>query len=847
MKNKLASKHQKLILQCYPAGRGVEKRPNASELSYLLYYVSTRRVKLAKVGLFLEKLAKSDVYRGRSGNVAVTLDILKALIQRTPEDLNMFAWHVVAIISNVFSSNDLALCQHAAEVYSVFCSKHDTALFTGDADYVKAFRDLVEQFIAISSNPTGPNALQWRTLGINCAKSTASSAVVSTPSGQFLIGLLIPLVLSTLPVDQTGNVLEELKTQLEYADSQKNSDETSAASKDAESEEKPADKLYLLAFEALRSFFQSIIGFQLRYTTRNIVEYLMKVDHDSNWCTTLIIAATRWTPVQLRFAILQTLVDCFVGLNASDVSSQLDMCRLITSLLNSSVNMAGLAVMDVLRALVSHQHRIIQDASEGRIVGLNQVVDEIKNCIIAITTHIYYADQISDMVTELLSRCHTSTNGFSSRAISYVNLAHASDGSPNGRRYPDANVQGDILKSDLENVKEVIDATYTRQSGLEPTKVPFSAWEGTQGLLNHENPDVRLAYVSALVSYLKRSISENDRNLKIHKTFNVTRSTFGRLVLKAYLKAADPMCTTGDYILLAHLFTEIVQNMGINGIVRILPFSLMLQDLGTSIEHDSSQEYSTEQGTAVSSLFILILSALANQLDSPELQDEADRLAEDRKTYGFWYKVFDYPLEKDIAADYHSKKNVVVQTPDIERAKLTVGLPRDTIAEFVNISEFPKDLMHVLFEDAPLFADSSAGTETNTDSGPTEVVITKARSLKDLAKASNTALHQSHTPTSSSQDRNNGTVKPNSNGTDARREFSPKVSDLKRVASGHLKPSFATKNRSYSMMSASTYSTVEENDNPPPIPQHDFNATLDMSSFLDHLNIHSDSERGRLA
>jgi hypothetical protein len=44
-----------------------EVRPNSSELSYLLYYASTRRSKLTKVGAFLEKRVARDVWRGRIG------------------------------------------------------------------------------------------------------------------------------------------------------------------------------------------------------------------------------------------------------------------------------------------------------------------------------------------------------------------------------------------------------------------------------------------------------------------------------------------------------------------------------------------------------------------------------------------------------------------------------------------------------------------------------------------------------------------------------------------------------------------------------------------------------------
>ena len=66
-------KHQVLILKCYPRfQKGVQEvKPNSSELSYLLYYASTRRSKLQKVGAFLEKRAARDVWRGKIGYVGI--------------------------------------------------------------------------------------------------------------------------------------------------------------------------------------------------------------------------------------------------------------------------------------------------------------------------------------------------------------------------------------------------------------------------------------------------------------------------------------------------------------------------------------------------------------------------------------------------------------------------------------------------------------------------------------------------------------------------------------------------------------------------------------------------------
>lgn len=64
-------RHQVLTLKCYPRyQRGaVDVKPNSSELSYLLYYVSSRRSKLRKVGAFVEKKTESDVWRNKTGYV----------------------------------------------------------------------------------------------------------------------------------------------------------------------------------------------------------------------------------------------------------------------------------------------------------------------------------------------------------------------------------------------------------------------------------------------------------------------------------------------------------------------------------------------------------------------------------------------------------------------------------------------------------------------------------------------------------------------------------------------------------------------------------------------------------
>ena len=57
------------MLKCYPrAAKGAtDVKPNSSELSYLLFYATSRKSKIQKIGAFLEKKTASDVWRMRIG------------------------------------------------------------------------------------------------------------------------------------------------------------------------------------------------------------------------------------------------------------------------------------------------------------------------------------------------------------------------------------------------------------------------------------------------------------------------------------------------------------------------------------------------------------------------------------------------------------------------------------------------------------------------------------------------------------------------------------------------------------------------------------------------------------
>jgi len=75
IRQKFRPKHQVLVLKCYPRTTkgAVDVKPNSSELSYLLYYATTRRSKVQKVGDFLESKTARDVRRKKIGYVQMLL------------------------------------------------------------------------------------------------------------------------------------------------------------------------------------------------------------------------------------------------------------------------------------------------------------------------------------------------------------------------------------------------------------------------------------------------------------------------------------------------------------------------------------------------------------------------------------------------------------------------------------------------------------------------------------------------------------------------------------------------------------------------------------------------------
>ncbi|CUM45323.1 Protein EFR3 [Debaryomyces fabryi] len=415
-------KHQKLILQCYPPGKGVDKKPNPSELSYLLYYASTRRVKLEKVVTFLDRKTTSDVKHNRAGNLQVTLTIISSLIEECSENLNVFASFVCSILKSVLQSKDLSLCKHAIQTYGVLCSKLDGGLFSGDKEFVDSFGSLSQSLINIGKEnlkKQGPNNLEWQMISLMTCRYLSNCLGYNNKFSKKFIEICIPILTDTVHANnKQSNLLAILKSNVNIEDEShhlgrisltKTNQTNRKVQQDLDNDAVQESNLNEEALRGLKSLFSTSLTSQISEATRAIVKNNYATTIDPVWGCTFLEMCTTWIPVQLRFITLSTVLSSLTSLSnkstkqSSNYAIQLSYANYCLGLVSSDVNMIGLSISDVIQQILYLQANLLLSQShyfqEDDVKKLSMIYS---NCVCNLSTHIYYFDQVPDSIREIL-------------------------------------------------------------------------------------------------------------------------------------------------------------------------------------------------------------------------------------------------------------------------------------------------------------------------------------------------------------------------------------------------------------------------------------------------------------
>ena len=526
-------KHQKLILQCYPPGKGVDKKPNPSELSYLLYYASTRRVKLEKVVTFLDRKTTSDAKHNRAGNLQVTLTIISSLIEECSENLNVFASFVCSILKSVLQSKDLSLCKHAIQTYGVLCSKLDGGLFSGDKVFVDSFGSLSQNLINIGSEnlkKRGPNNLEWQMISLMTCRYLSNCLGYNSKFSKKFIEICIPILTETVHANnKQSNLLTILKSNVNIEDENhhlgrialtKTNQTSRKAQQDLDNDAVKDSDLNEEALRGLKALFSTSLTSQISEATRAIVKNNYATTIDPIWGCTFLEMCTTWIPVQLRFITLSTVLSSLTSLSnkstkkTSNYPVQLLYANYCLGLVSSDVNMIGLSISDVIQQILFLQANLLLSQShyfqEEDVKKLSMIYS---NCICNLSTHIYYFDQVPDSIREILIK-----------VVSVVENSVISGNANSSGVYR-------FIITLLEDISIIFDLLQTKPSNISRNHVNLEDWDLSLILLSSEiglNPtkdqkplfsyeqitDIQFKYLRVFGYFLNNELVTRNENME---------------------------------------------------------------------------------------------------------------------------------------------------------------------------------------------------------------------------------------------------------------------------------------------------------------------------------------------
>ena len=442
-----------------------------------------------------------------------------------------------------------------------------------------------------------------------------------------------------------------------------------------------------------------------------------------NWATSLIEAVAKWTPVQDRFIIVVTAMETLVRspIAESTLEKQLTLATMIDWLLSSSINLIGLSVMDVLLGFIQHTLLLLQlGGRDSRVAphhqqtdgldlfcdasntfeperGATQSVSESKasptrqelllrlqKCIGDLATHIYYTDQISDMMTAILARLKPSAQSDIASTSAAIDdpAAAARAIAKSASLQEDPSTDGFFSFATarviaLRAVKDILVTANFRKSTTGAaaearSRVGVQVWEGTQWLLRDEDRDVRYAYVDALLTWLKLETNKTDLHLPkdgprkpkhakkpgaeneeakstkraasgaSRRENKPTKSTFLHLLhLAIYDNALETPETDSDILLLHLLLTYLIERLGVNAVRPGLPMIFRLQEVVLNNESEGASKAKVN----VASLVHGYLWALAEKFDfeTTRVGSEINMEIARRKKNALWLDKVRFP------------------------------------------------------------------------------------------------------------------------------------------------------------------------------------------------------------
>ena len=308
-------------------------------------------------------------------------------------------------------------------------------------------------------------------------------------------------------------------------------------------DEKAPDSATILRL-ALRSLYDLVAQCQtaqLSSLVDGLFEHLDKAGwQDEEMCCWIVERLTDGAMLQYRYVIPTRLVELIVAMgDIAPGPKQTTILAMIMSVINSDISLVGLGVIYILDSLVGLTIRRVRCHAQDAL--LPQLVE----CISSLATHIYYPEQVNEIVEEIAYRLPDIPSSDISRPHIVRTLIYCIIGVMEvAKRGDDLEAQSSGGRQDKGKGPQVDGPMYMkskRRSSISP-----DIFQETLPLLCESTYAVRAVYARALILYITQELprEETDQvgmgNNGAYRFCNALHATVYTLAMSCSLGTGSP-------------------------------------------------------------------------------------------------------------------------------------------------------------------------------------------------------------------------------------------------------------------------------------------------------------------
>lgn len=357
----LLYRHARLVNNIYPGGPG-EEGPRSSALSLLVFYATSKPLKLQKIGIHLQKRITADLRKLKYQHVKVSLQIITTLIIECQQHIALISKYLMRIVLMLQACNDTDIVIAATNVFVLFnvSYKHENI----DKEFTQLYLNLVKSFHLEASKAVEADLNVQHKLRLSGLKALESLCMSESFMGRSdltgYLQMIIPAIMANIP--HFRETISEDKVTTKHYDAEKEVDiqtgYTPPATMSIQDSMITQIELRSIAINCYVSLLAKSSSNSLKSILVHIYEYL---DSFNRWdlheyILKLFKIGIEAIKSEYRYIVTMSLFQKIQGSN--DTIYETKVIDLVTDLVGEEAGAVGLTVPELLEFFCMNINRV---------------------------------------------------------------------------------------------------------------------------------------------------------------------------------------------------------------------------------------------------------------------------------------------------------------------------------------------------------------------------------------------------------------------------------------------------------------------------------------------------------